>query len=376
MKISELNIASFSDVHLGHPVMTTEHVVMNLRRAFPDNADTAKLDIIFIVGDFFDRNLTLSAEVNYVIRPYIRDLLLLCKKHNIKLRVLKGTPSHDWEQSKLFTHINDLMDIQADVKYFNVLDVEYIDEFGINILYLPDEWRYSTAQTQNEIVSLLAEKQLQQVDFTVMHGQFKHQLPKVTHDKIQFHDADFFLSITKYFVFVGHIHFQSQFARILSSGSFDRSAHGEEKPKGHYRLVVRQNDRHDIYFIENKYALKFITIDVTDLSAEVIYETVSKYVTKYPKGSHFRLLSKKDNSLNNELCGKLRVLYPEFNWTDKIKTPKQTQKVLQMVDTREQESRVVLSPTNIEQLLMARIQVKHPDKVMSCQKLLKELMNE
>lgn len=376
MKTSELRIASFSDVHLGHPVMTTEHVVMNLRRAFPDNDDTAKLDIIFIAGDFFDRNLTLSSVVIDVIRPYIRDLLMLCKKHNIKLRVLKGTPSHDWEQSRLFTHINELMSIETDVKYINTLDIEYMEEYGINILYLPDEWRYSTAQTQNEIVSLLAEKQLTQVDFTIMHGQFKHQLPRVTHDKVQFHDADFFLSITKYFVIVGHIHFQSQFERILSSGSFDRSTHGEEKPKGHYRIIIKPNNRHDIYFIENKYALKFITLDVTDLDVENIYGEVAKLVNKYPRGSHFRLLSKKENSLNGQLCVEFRKLYPEYNWSDKLKTPKQTQKVLEMVDMRQQETRVVLSATNIQQLLNARISLKFPEKQLQCQTLLQELINE
>lgn len=375
MKISEIKIASFSDVHLGHRVMKTEHVIANLRKTFPDTDETGELDLILIPGDFFDRNLNLSDEVNYIIRPFLRDFLFMCKKRNIKVRVLKGTPSHDWEQSKLFTHINELFNIDVDVKYFNQLDIEYIDDFGIDVLYIPDEWRHTTKQTQNEVIALLADKHLEQVDFVVMHGSFKHQLPKVTHDKLQFHDADFYLSITRYFIFVGHIHFQSQFERILSSGSFDRSAHGEEKPKGHYRLIVRKTNQHDIYFVENRTALKFVTLNTTDLGSEEIYEKAIALAEKLPNGSHIRLLSRKENSANKPTCEQLSKLYPQHNWTDKVKTAK-TQNVLAMVDERKNFTKVTISATNIEQLLISRIKSKHPNHLERCAYLLKGIVHE
>lgn len=80
--------------------------------------------------------------------------------------------------------------------------------------------------------------------------------------------------------------------------------------------------------------------------------------------------------MNGQLCVEFRKLYPEYNWSDKLKTPKQTQKVLEMVDMRQQETRVVLSATNIQQLLNARIALKFPEKQLQCQTLLQELINE
>ena len=62
----------------------------------------------------------------------------MLKPYNIILRILEGTPSHDWKQSKLFIHLNDLTKAGTDVKYIDSLSIEYIDKFGINVLY-PDE---------------------------------------------------------------------------------------------------------------------------------------------------------------------------------------------------------------------------------------------
>src|ERR1700744_5997385 len=57
-RIRDLRIASFSDVHLGHPQTPTHLIVKNLRQyVFPNNDETAKLDLIIIGGDLFDEGL-------------------------------------------------------------------------------------------------------------------------------------------------------------------------------------------------------------------------------------------------------------------------------------------------------------------------------
>ena len=56
---SELFTASISDIHLGHPNTLTQSIIQGLREAFPDNVETEELDIIFIVGDVFDRAVVL-----------------------------------------------------------------------------------------------------------------------------------------------------------------------------------------------------------------------------------------------------------------------------------------------------------------------------
>lgn len=355
--------------------MKTEHVIESLRRAFPDNDTTGQLDIIFIAGDLFDRNLTLSNLNNYIIRPWMRDFLLLCKKRNIILRVLRGTPLHDWEQSRLFTHINELMDIGADVRYVNNLEIEFIDSLGISVLYIPDEWRHYTQQTQDEVAALLVKYGLVQVDFTVMHGQFKHQLPKVTHDKLQFHSADYYLSITRYFIFVGHIHIQSQYERILAAGSFGRMSHGEEKAKGHYRVRVRQNGQHEIFFIANKQAKKFITLRLKPMSLEETYIKASTLAAGLPDDSHIRLIFSARDAVNAPALKQLQRAFPNIHWKEEADEVT-TKPSLTMVDDRPVMSRAAITPQNIEELLMMRIHQKHSSKAALCQQLLQEAISE
>ena len=46
MNRSDLRIAEFGDVHLGHPNTRTSHILTALRLAFPDTPATADLDLI------------------------------------------------------------------------------------------------------------------------------------------------------------------------------------------------------------------------------------------------------------------------------------------------------------------------------------------
>ena len=101
-KSSELYIASTSDVHMGHPRVPTAKTFACIKAAFPDNRETAKLDMLIIAGDFYDRLLNLSQDDVQETDIAILYLLKLCKKHDITLVVLRGTPSHDWTQPERF----------------------------------------------------------------------------------------------------------------------------------------------------------------------------------------------------------------------------------------------------------------------------------
>ena len=98
--------AAHGKVGLGHTRTNTFHVVDNLRKALPDNEETAKLDLILLAGDIFDHLLTLPQEEVDEIQAWITELLAICAKYNILLRVLEGTPSHDWKQSRQFVNLN------------------------------------------------------------------------------------------------------------------------------------------------------------------------------------------------------------------------------------------------------------------------------
>lgn len=174
----EINIASISDIHLGHPRTNTYLIVENLYKAFPDNEETAKLDLILLAGDVFDRLLTLPQEEVDAIQMWIAHLLYVCEKYNIILRVLEGTPSHDWKQSRQFANINAAMKKPANLKYVEVLSIETIEELGgLTVLYVPDEWNHDANVTRQQVIDLLKQHGLEKVDVACMHGAFDYQLP-------------------------------------------------------------------------------------------------------------------------------------------------------------------------------------------------------
>lgn len=191
----------------------------------------------------------------------------MCKKHNIILRVLEGTPSHDRGQGKHFIELNKVAGIGADVKYVPTLSVEFIERLGVSVLYVPDEWEADNDSTWEQAVKAVHEAGLDQVDFAVMHGMFEYQLP--AHLNFAHHLTERYLSLVKGYIFIGHVHQMSKFERILSQGSFDRISHNEEEDKGHWRVKCTKDfDDDELTFMVNRNATRYDTLDLVGLSLE------------------------------------------------------------------------------------------------------------
>jgi hypothetical protein len=181
--LNELRIASVSDIHLLHRNNKTPFIVSNLDKYLTNDEMLSKVDLLLFAGDVFDGPVAFSSEDIGVINIWIAKMLHKCKRHNVCVRVLEGTPSHDMNQSKIFTNINEILfkkeSDRVDLKYVKTLSIEYIERFGINVLYVPDEWNHDTHDTLLEVKDLLKKNSLSQVDFAVMHGQFEYQLADV-----------------------------------------------------------------------------------------------------------------------------------------------------------------------------------------------------
>lgn len=369
MNVKQLKIGEFSDVHLNHRKTSTRHILNNLNEAFPNSPKFGEYDIIWIAGDFFDSLMHLPDPDVYEIRLWVNRFLRLCQKYDVVLRVLEGTPSHDWKQSRLFTEINEIAGIETDVKFVETLSIEYIERFDIHVLYVPDEWNPECDDTWVEVKQLLVENSLEQVDFSIMHGAFEYQLP--AHISAPTHDTERYLAITRYLVFIGHVHFHSVYERIVSAGSFDRLTHGEEAPKGHVDAVVHQDGRFEITFVENDGAKIYKTLKCTGKDVEDALKYIDKQLKKLPQDSHIRIEAAQADAIlaNLQL---LKNKYPEFNFTPKVdkdtKPEKQT-----VIDIKQSYQPVAIKPTNIEHLLMERIEKKGLES--SVVKRAKELLN-
>lgn len=367
-----LRIAVISDIHLGHPNTTTMEIIANLERAFPDNAETGELDIVFLAGDIFDRLLYLPDENVLEIRLWINRFLRICKRRDVAVRVLEGTPSHDWGQSKIFSSVNEIGQIGADLAYQNTLCIEYIERFGIHVLYVPDEWEFETDDTWLQVTQLLKDHGLERVDYAVMHGAFGYQLP--SHVSVPTHKEERYLSIVNHYVFIGHVHKHSSYDRILVPGSFDRLCHGEEETKGHLRVTVRKNADDEILFVPNEHAKRYVTINCEGLTLEDALAEIERKCEGLPKGSFTRIQAKKDDGIINSL-DTLKDQYPWFTWSSKISTKAMTDKE-SLVDLRAKYKGIEIKQDNIEKLLMARIEqsIKDPVIINRCKALLQEVV--
>lgn len=364
---SELNLAVFGDVHLGHPNTPTEHILKNLDRAFPSSAQMKQLDGIFIEGDLFDRSLHLSDPNVAAIKSWMFRFLRMCERHNVELWVLEGTPSHDWRQSSWLKFLNEEAKIGAKMRYVDTLAIEYSERFG-HILFIPDEWA-EPDETWMQVQQLLQSRGLTHVDYAVMHGAFTFQLPEFV--KSPKHIPERYLGIVRKYIFIGHHHKATQYDRILAAGSFDRLTHGEEEAKGHWHVRVGGADGDRITFVENKGAKIYRTINCQGLSVEEALIKLEEVIA-LPEDSAVRVEAEKGHAILG--LDLLRKKYPHVSWSSKVAEGVQTQAKM-LVDLRSTNVQVAITRNNIREMLMARVKmlVSDPAILNRCEQRLMEI---
>jgi len=351
MKVRKVSYLVISDIHLGHRINTTLNIVTNLRSYIKDNHNLfKKMDIFFIAGDIFDRLLNTNSSDYKLATEWITEVILYCKHNNIKLRILEGTPSHDWKQANIISTIVDKLNLSVDYKYIDTLDIEYMDDYGINILYVPDEYKHDSKDTYRDVQKLLMSKNLQEVDIAIMHGQFNYQLPILLASS---HNEEDYTSIVKYYISIGHIHIPSANGKILAQGSFDRLTHGEEGKKGGMFISIYNTGDKEFRHITNKSAMLFNTYHLEDLSVLEIRDKLTDILSKNKKLYNIRIIvSKQDN-----MRAIIKPIKEKFLGVN-IKVEIKDNKELEEGDLIVKDNVVVsfkITPDNIEELLYAEI---------------------
>lgn len=328
MLLPLINYFVISDIHLGHDTTTSDMIIDHWKK-FLSKYDKylRKCKVFFINGDIFDKLLVNGSYQHILAQSWLSLVILYCKKNNIKLRILEGTPSHDWKQSQVVYKIVQQLGIEIDMKYIDTVVIEEMQDLGINILYIPDEHKHKAEDTYQEVLELLKEKHLQKVDLTMMHGQFHYQLPMVTVPSS--HNERSYLDITEHYIHVGHIHTFSTYERIIANGSFDRLANGEEEDKGGIFATICDNKENDQFiFLINENASIYKTYDYTKITIEEIRERIHKDIKALSKGSNIRILT---NGIDNiqKHNKEFKLAYPDYN----IKLEKKTEKNKESNDT-------------------------------------------
>lgn len=296
-----IKILQLSDIHLGNKLNSTEKIVNALKHYFRTNQkEFSKLSMIVLVGDVYDRLLNTSSSDYILSIEWLTELVIFCKNNNIKLRILEGTPSHDWKQCKVLYTIIDRLNLDVDFKYIETLHIEIMSDLNLSVLYVPDEWKHKASETYNEILELMVANNLSKVDVAFMHGQFHYQLPMIRLES-SFSEEDM-LNIVKYYISIGHIHTPSVFERILAQGSFDRLAHNEEEDKGGIVVTIDKSKGDYSYrFIKNEKAMLFKTYKYTNEELDVIIADLEDKISRLPKGTNVRIISENEDYITKSV---------------------------------------------------------------------------
>lgn len=349
----KLRATVLSDVHLAHPRNEASFIIQNLDKNFLEHPDVKLSNIIFIAGDLFDRLLEPTSLDKPLIYMWFVRLCEFCAKNDIILRILEGTPSHDWKQSEILPTIKTITSLKLDFKYVKTLSVEYIERYDVNVLYVPDEWRPKTEETLEQVHDIMRSKGLEKVDLAIMHGNFEYQLP--SHIKgIPRHSSEEYLKIVSEYIFIGHIHTHSRFDRIIAQGSFDRLSHGEEEPKGFViaDIDVGKNDR-NAFFIENKGARIFRTLDCTDRDLQSSLEYIRQEIKYLPGDCFVRVFAQDNHPLFANMDVLLQIC-PTIAWSKKVPAEEKTELIRSDESADEIYKAITLTRENLPTILLDR----------------------
>lgn len=355
--MKENAIAGWSqDQHLYSPRLGVRPLSA-LRTLFPDDEYTGMMDMLFYGGDLFDFYLDQPATDQRVVAVlnYMGWRLEQAVKHNYGVRVLRGTPYHDREQNQMWNTVNDILENKADFKYIDTLCIEIHPVMG-SILYIPDEWKENPDDTWADVVEVMRVHSLTKVDWIIMHGAFKFQLPEHLHSKIEcLHDEKRYSEICRKYCLVGHVHTKGQWKNIISIGSLDRKAFGEEDPKGALRIECSPNGD-DITFLENHLARVMPTINVAGRPFDKVVKEVHELVENNdPEYLSIRFLGSKLDEVYLNMDSISRRFEPtEFVFKDADgKSKNNPLSKLNQIDIK--DTSIDLSSNNVQRLLKERI---------------------
>jgi len=370
-----LRIISLGDVHLGHSNTPTRLIIRNLDTYCTNEQVLADVDMLIITGDLFERLLHNAEDAVHLINSWITRLLYKCVACDVVLRIVEGTPSHDREQSRFFPEQAKNANIPVDLHYATTLSIEYVERFGIHILYVPDKWRTRTEDTLEEVRLEMKRLGLEQVDFAIMHGAFEFQLPAMVKEPL--HDSEIYLKLVRFFIFIGHIHFPTRKDRILPAGSYDRLNHGEEHKKGFYDVKVRGPEDHEVVFVENKGAKRYDTVKCHGLDTKELNVSLRKKVESLPKGSAVCIRCSPHDAATGDI-EHIKQQWPWIEWSLTVDKEKKKETGPSMTELFKSDLRQFtdINENSIMELIDEDLKRKTTDPAVEsrCKERLKELL--
>ena len=249
------NIAIIADIHWDAMEPKKQYAELRFFNEFVSRVSL--LDLVVIAGDIFDTKILLNSQTSLLCIKWMDELVSICKRRNIPIRIIKGTNSHDNNQLDAFDHYARDLDFKI---FRNCAEEETLP--GFDCIYCPDELMSfpEYLEKYRDIIYSAVH------DAMFFHGSFDVVLPEVSVQESESEGSMRLVFPYKLFestcrvMLGGHWHDGSDAEgdHMYYARSFSRWSFGEENPKGfiylnydtedHSYLVQRiENPCADIY---------------------------------------------------------------------------------------------------------------------------------
>lgn len=326
-----------ADLHFGagsSKLQYDEHLYKELEEGLLNKIQEEgdNIDFVEILGDTSHRQIGLNEKSGKLQSKFILTLNNLSMQYDFKLRIIKGTLRHDYNQLEVYRKL-ELMN--SNFKIFNTAEIDVIcPEKGITFLQLPEEYVENEEEYYGEFLNLEEGK----YDMVMMHGTFDFAgyVAKLSTSEKQMKNAvtfkvKDFKDIVYGAVMCGHIHTAMEKGNVFYCGSYSRFSFGEEEPKGYYEILYDYEEGNvELIFNENLLAPTYITIDANKLPKDIVKRTTAidkfrkdydyiriKSVSNIDNEDDLKLLKEfadKDDTLKVEIVKNVEVLKEDHTY--------------------------------------------------------------
>lgn len=339
-----VKILWLGDIHMGIP--TTPNLYDELMAIVPKTIEEENPDAVFIVGDYFDKEIVGSYK--YYATKFFAEIARMCDERGMALRMVKGTPSHDHHQlNGFFANTNTLLP-DLNFKIINTVEKETL--LGLDILYIPEE----QLKDQNEYY---AEYKNTKYDIIAGHGTWDFA-PKASFllgnndiEKLAspVHLVKEWDDIVDGFVVFGHIHSGDSYKdKYYYTSSFSRWKFGENERKGFLLSETNLDTKeYDVRFIENTLAPLYTTRTFEDvigsngLGDQSLFEVRRKLKELIPAGSKDRITINVTDLTPNEISLLQKAAKTLDNVSLKIESKKLEEVLLEELENNERHDYVI-----------------------------------
>lgn len=267
--------------------METEWVLDFIKR-------TPHLDLVVIAGDYFDTKILLNSRSSIYAIRWMGELVKICRQRNTKIRIIRGTTSHDNNQLDAFNSFEN-----ENPDQFRIIRTCTAEETfpGFNCLYCPDE----TIPTKDYMDLYHDRLFAQKYDAMFFHGSFDVVVPNIAIQESEssginnvIFKYDTFESIARVMI-GGHWHDGDHHNHMYYTRSLNRWAFNEEKMKGFIYMTYDTDDKsYNIQRVANVYTDHYITRSLNTM----VFKGMDDY---------HALMEDIDDMLNRDETSNLRI---------------------------------------------------------------------